>query len=392
MSYDYLTINFAAAAGILFMLIFLRANSSLDKKIKRIFYLLILVETIEVITYSLELWTTTFEHLSILRLILSAIGYSIRPVILCLILLLALRNTSERAFPKLLFVPQIINTVGAFSVFFTDIVYSYTPDNQFHRGPLGYCTHIVATFYLVCLIVIVFRDYKGRPKFETVIIFALCLLIMFSMVVEALYSVRTIGRTAIVLIIIFYYMFFQTQIYKATLNEEQSLRLMLEHANRLDGITGLLNKTAFADTAQSLLASSPDSSAAFIFLDLDHLKEVNDKLGHAMGDVTIIDASDTIQSIFRKTDLVGRFGGDEFCILLMDIPKSRFHECLEETKTRLRRTYSDRDLIVPVTASIGAVYAQRVQDLSYDTLMQLADEAVYEAKASGRDRYVLKEI
>ena len=166
----------------------------------------------------------------------------------------------------------------------------------------------------------------------------------------------------------------------------------MEHANRLDGITGLFNKTAFADTAQSLLASSPDSSAAFIFLDLDHLKEINDKLGHAMGDVAIIDAADTIQNIFRKTDLVGRFGGDEFCILLLDIPKSRFHECLEETKIKLRRTYSDRDIIVPVTASIGAVYAERVQNLSYDTLMQLADDAVYEAKASGRDRYILKEI
>lgn len=392
MTYDYLTINFASVAGIVFLLIFLLTNSSLEKKIQSIFFLLILMESIEMITYSLELWTTTFEHLSILRLWLSAIGYTVRPIILCLLLLLATRNTSEQKFPKLLFVPAVLNTLAAFSVFFTDIVYSYTANNQFQRGPLGYFTHVVAVIYLICLIIIVFRGHRGRSKLETLIIFAISLLIMISTFIEAAYSVRTIGRTAIVLVIIFYYMFFQTQVYKSTLQLERDIRLELEQSHRIDEVTGLLNKKGFVYAAQMVLASFPESSVAFIFVDLDHLKKINDTLGHSAGDMAIEDAADTLQKFFRKTDLLGRFGGDEFCILLMDMPQIRLRECLDEILEKLERTYTEKNQSVTVTASIGAAYAEKISECSYEGMMQFADEALYEAKASGRNCYVMKNI
>lgn len=344
------------------------------------------------ITYSLELWTTTFEHLSILRLWLSAIGYTVRPIILCLLLLLATRNTSEQKFPKLLFVPAVLNTLAAFSVFFTDIVYSYTANNQFQRGPLGYFTHVVAVIYLICLIIIVFRGHRGRSKLETLIIFAISLLIMISTFIEAAYSVRTIGRTAIVLVIIFYYMFFQTQVYKSTLQLERDIRLELEQSHRIDEVTGLLNKKGFVYAAQTVLASFPESSVAFIFVDLDHLKKINDTLGHSAGDMAIEDAADTLQKFFRKTDLLGRFGGDEFCILLMDMPQIRLRECLDEILEKLERTYTEKNQSVTVTASIGAAYAEKISECSYEGMMQFADEALYEAKASGRNCYVMKNI
>ena len=92
MAYDYFTINFTSVSGFIFLLIFLYANAALDRKIKRIFYIMLFVEFIEMLTYSLELWTTTFEMLSQARLWLSAIGYSVRPIIFCLMLMLAARN------------------------------------------------------------------------------------------------------------------------------------------------------------------------------------------------------------------------------------------------------------------------------------------------------------
>ena len=97
MTYDYFTINFTSVAGFFFLLIFLYANAMLETKIKRIFYVLILIEFIEALTYSLELWTTTFVTLSPMRLWLSAIGYAIRPFIFCLMLMLALRNNEKRS-------------------------------------------------------------------------------------------------------------------------------------------------------------------------------------------------------------------------------------------------------------------------------------------------------
>ena len=178
MTYDYLTINYTAVVGIVFLLIFLHFNASLDRKIKHIFHILILTEFIEMVVYSLELWTTTFTHLSPFRLWFSAIGYAVRPLILCLIVMLATRNESVERFPKLFFLPAALNAAAAFSVFFTDIVYSYTPDNLFVRGPLGFFTHAVALIYLVILILVVINGNRGRSKLETLIIFAISLLIV----------------------------------------------------------------------------------------------------------------------------------------------------------------------------------------------------------------------
>jgi len=395
MIYDYFTINYASIAGFLFLLIFLYANASLDVRIKRIFYLMIFLELIEAAAYSVELWTTTFETLSPLRLWLSAIGYAVRPMIFCLMLMLALRNTSDHKFPKIFYLPTIINAVAAFSVFFTDIVYSYTPDNLFRRGPLGYITYWVVILYLIILMVVVVRSHVHRPKLEVLIIFAISVLLLFSMAMEAIYSIRTTGRTSIIMVTIFYYMFFQTQAHRASITKEQSIRMLLEHANKIDGSTGVLNKSAFTDAAKALLLTQQThhhASIGFIFLDLDHLKALNDTLGHAVGDIAIADAANTLQSLYRKTDLIGRFGGDEFYVMLPNIPRYRFHACLNVKKEKMQKEYSAEGITITVSASIGAVYTENVRDLSYERLVQMADEALYEAKASGRNCYVIKEF
>ena len=395
MTYDYLAINFASVAGFIFLLIFLLTNASLDPKIKRIFYLLILLEFVEMLTYSLELWTTTFATLSPLRLWLSAVGYSVRPFIFCLTLMLATRNTTLQRFRNIYYIPAIINVITAFSVFFTDIVYSYTQDNQFHRGPLGYMTHIVVIIYLIGLTVTVLRTHAGRSKLETLIIFATSILLLFSMVVEAAFSVRTIGRTSIILVTIFYYMFFQTQIYNSSLSREQHIRLELEYANRIDGTTGVLTKKAFIEETNRILLQKhllPPSGLGFVFLDLDYMKKLNDTLGHTMGDIAIADAADTIQSICRESDLIGRFGGDEFCILLPDISRDSFYACLDKIQIQLEKSYSADDITVHVTASIGAVYAENRDNLSYDSLIRTADEALYEAKSSGRNCHIYRKL
>lgn len=395
MTYDYLTINFTSVSGFIFLLIFLYANASLEPKIKRIFYQMIFLEFIEMLTYSLELWTTTFDTLSQARLWLSAIGYSVRPIIFCLMLMLAMRNTKNHRFPKIFYLPVIANVIAAFSVFFTKIVYSYTMDNQFHRGPLGYFTYIVTILYLIILMIVVVQSHADRPKLEVLIIFAICFLLFFAMAIEAIYSIRTIGRSSIIMVTIFYYMFFQTRVHNESITKEQEIRMQLEHANRIDGSTGVLNKKAFTDAAKSLLLSQKGEvqpSIGFIFLDLDHLKEINDRLGHDVGDIAILDAVDVIQAIFRKTDLIGRFGGDEFCILVSDIPKHRFQECLNQVQERLHKKYSGEGITVEVTASMGAVYTENLSDLNYEQLVKMADEALYKAKASGRDCHVIKQL
>lgn len=395
MTYDYFAINYPSVIGFLFLLTFLATNSTTDTRIKRMFYLMIAVEFIEMLAYSLELWTTTFETLSPMRLWLSAVGYSVRPFIFYLMLMLALRDFATKKTSWLLAIPALINILVAFSVFFTDIAYSYTPDNLFQRGPLGFNTHLTVILYLVILVIAVFRTHADRPKLETLIIFVISLLSLFAMILEAVWSIRTINRTSIIMITIFYYMFFQTQNHNISLSKEQHIRSQLEYANRFDSTTGVLNKKAFNEAAKNLLISQdtqPLSSLGFLLLDLDHLKEINDTLGHAVGDLAIMDMANSIQSLCRKNDLIGRFGGDEFCVLIPNIPKQRFYALLDDVQTAVRKEYTAANATIAATVSIGAVYSEDVRNLIYEQLFHMADEALYDAKASGRDCYIVKEF
>lgn len=321
MNYDYLTINYAPGIGLAFLLIFLLANAYLEKKIKTTFYWLIGLEVVEITVYSLELWTSTFTEPSLFRILFSAIGYSIRPVVVYLILLLALRSKEGKYYRKVLAIPLLWNVVVAFSAFFTDIAYTYSEQNEFVRGVLGYTTHIVAGLYLLGLLWVVIWNFKGRSKLEAFIIVISVLNIFISTGLEMLYSNRNISKIAIVLSIIFYYMFFQTQIYKSSMERGYQLRLQLEQESKTDGLTGLLNKKTFIELAEEAVAGAAGKSVAFIFLDLDYLKSVNDTFGHMIGDKAIKDAAKSLQMVFRERDMIGRFGGDEFCVLLLDIPR-----------------------------------------------------------------------
>ena len=98
----------------------------------------------------------------------------------------------------------------------------------------------------------------------------------------------------------------------------------LEIQSRTDGLTGLLNKRTFHEETVAYLDAASAAATGMIFVDLDHFKDVNDTLGHAMGDYAIQKAARKLQVIFANYDLVSRFGGDEYCIFVKDIPKETF--------------------------------------------------------------------
>lgn len=169
-------------------------------------------------------------------------------------------------------------------------------------------------------------------------------------------------------------------------------RKVLEIGARMDDMTGLLNKKTLIEETENTLKSFSYNNAAFIFLDMDHFKDVNDRLGHAMGDRAIKEASRVIQEIFRQDDIVGRFGGDEFCIFLKNIPENILYSRLNELMDKLRAEYTDGGNTVRVTVSIGAVYFDKKNRRTYPEIMAEADEALYKAKEQGRDRFVLKKL
>lgn len=168
-------------------------------------------------------------------------------------------------------------------------------------------------------------------------------------------------------------------------------RERLELIARTDPLTGLLNKVAFREAVEEYLKQNSTMGVAFLFMDMDYFKDVNDKLGHEKGDEVIKETARKIQLHFANVDLVSRFGGDEFCVFVKDIPKETLIDKLEFANKRLKNTYFFGNLSVTISASIGGAYCLK-EGVTYNKLFEVADAAAYEAKDCGRDCFVIKEI
>jgi len=167
-------------------------------------------------------------------------------------------------------------------------------------------------------------------------------------------------------------------------------RTELRHktAAMTDPLTGLLNRRAFLQDAESLLQqqTARDRPIAVLLIDLDHFKSINDRFGHAVGDKVLQIFAKTTRGGLRQTDLVGRLGGEEFTVVLADAGMDNAYLVAD----RLRKAFAAAAAVVDgetiyATASIGvSVIIDPRQDLA--KLITLADQALYLAKARGRNR------
>jgi diguanylate cyclase (GGDEF)-like protein/PAS domain S-box-containing protein len=164
--------------------------------------------------------------------------------------------------------------------------------------------------------------------------------------------------------------------------------LIWQQAN-FDSLTGLPNRRMLRDRWEQAVNNHKRSNhrLALLILDLDHFKEVNDSLGHAVGDELIVQASRRIETCLRTTDTLARMGGDEFAIILTDLlPKSDVGDIAHKIINCLASAFDLLGQMVYVTASIGVTLFPQDGE-SFDELLKLADQAMYEAKASGRNRF-----
>ncbi|MHC5112208.1 MAG: bifunctional diguanylate cyclase/phosphodiesterase [Planctomycetota bacterium] len=157
-----------------------------------------------------------------------------------------------------------------------------------------------------------------------------------------------------------------------------------------DSLTGCLNRRAFSDRFKQLFEASSDdgSELSCMMVDLDHFKAVNDNFGHAVGDEVIIMLAEVLKANTRREDLVGRYGGEEFCLVLPGMSIDQAYNVAERIRLRIKDESSKRYENGPrVTASIG-VASMRDNPADPGTLNKLADSALYCAKENGRNRVV----
>ena len=163
--------------------------------------------------------------------------------------------------------------------------------------------------------------------------------------------------------------------------------LILEQAN-LDSLTKLYNRRTFKISLEKEIEKSERLHANFalLYVDLDHFKEVNDSLGHEVGDLLLIQVSERVLSCVRKSDIVARLGGDEFAIILSQATESiRIDEIAQEILIKLSAPFMIGDNKIHISASIGISLYPEDADNATSLLIE-ADQAMYLAKQSGKNR------
>ena len=167
---------------------------------------------------------------------------------------------------------------------------------------------------------------------------------------------------------------------------EFSLRQIIESERDTDELTGLLNKSAFTREAKKSINTTKEG--ILIIMDLDFFKQINDTYGHFVGDHVLKLVANCIRQIFRSSDIMGRFGGDEFVMLMAkttrtDIAQMRCEQLLKMLNgTRIFP--DDPSNKTTIHASIGTALFENEND--FDSLFQKSDKALYEAKNTGKDR------
>lgn len=172
------------------------------------------------------------------------------------------------------------------------------------------------------------------------------------------------------------------------LDDEIKTKERLTYIAVTDSLTGLLNRKSTMERIEKCLSSSENNSKhVLLFIDLDSFKQINDSKGHPFGDEVLKSVAGKLKMIFRRDDIIGRIGGDEFMVLLKNI-SSR-----EEAEERAKHIFCGRPFSYIwegteefITCSIGA--SLYTSGKTFDKLYAEADEAMYRAKKEGKNRLV----
>ncbi len=156
-----------------------------------------------------------------------------------------------------------------------------------------------------------------------------------------------------------------------------------------DALTGLPNQRACQDTLKRMLAhaSRTVTPLSALLLDLDHFKQINDRFGHGAGDDVLAAVGEVLAGCLRSSDFAGRYGGEEFLVLLPDTDSDGALDAAEKLRAAIAKI-DVRQVDRAVSASLG-VAGYPTDALDSDTLVRMADRALYAAKAAGRNRVEL---
>ena len=351
---ELIEINYATVITLSCLLVFIFTNDYFTKRIRSLFLVACLMLFGLVGADTVEYWCAALDHLTPVRILMSAIGYSLRPMIIYVVIFL-LGNLKEKKYHWLA-LPLVLNTMIAFSAFFTDIAYSYTADNEFVRGPIGYFAFVTSGFYEVVLLICTVKLYKSVRVSESVISGVVACSFVFASIMESVWKFEGVINVSGAVALTFYYLYLNTQQFKR------------------DSLTNVLNRRCFKMDAEKHM----EELTAALSVDLNDLKMWNDRYGHDKGDEAICTLVECMERVMKPNCFLYRVGGDEFVVL-----------CFQQDYDAVARLKKDMEAEVaktPFSCAIGMAYREENEEVG--RLCSRADQAMYEEKrnmkASGK--------
>lgn len=160
-----------------------------------------------------------------------------------------------------------------------------------------------------------------------------------------------------------------------------------------DGLTGLYNHTLLMELFQKEVSKLERkySSICFAMIDIDYFKKINDTYGHIVGDMVLKEFSNILLHSVRIGDIVGRYGGEEFGIILPEIYyKDAYHLCERIRRNIENHKFDADDKIISITISVGVSFKGPIDSLTPIDMIRIADSALYDAKENGRNRVEMR--
>ena len=343
---ELIQVNYASLIIMISLFVFILTNDYFVQRIRVLFLISCGLFLLLMAADSVEYWCASLKTFTPLRTLMSAIGYSLRPLIIYVVILLLRREKSKKNI--WLIIPLVINTMIAFSAFFTDIAYSYTMENEFVRGPIGYFAFVTSGFYQIVLLIYTINLYKSTKKSETVISVVIMLTFIASTVMESVWHFEGVINTSGMVALTFYYLYLNTQQFKR------------------DVMTNALNRRCFFMDAEKRMSNL----SAVLSIDLNDLKMWNDEYGHAKGDDAICTMVQCVDSVLPVNCFLYRVGGDEFMILCFNQESST----VEKLKNKIQENISK----TPYSCAIGVAYNDGKTD--FNKICSRADKSMYEDK------------
>jgi len=192
-------------------------------------------------------------------------------------------------------------------------------------------------------------------------------------------------------VLIFYPLFIGNNNYQLYL-KLSAKKKQLEKLSRTDALTGLNNRMYLEIQIEQVFKRNKrdNTKACLIFIDVDHFKAVNDTHGHIVGDEVLKKVADIIQYSVREVDICGRFGGEEFCILMPNTQVEEAEIIAERIRVNINKTVLHQEKQVNASISLGVAVTSNSMTC-YKDWLALADEAQYRAKELGRNQTVVSE-